>query len=58
VSGEVVLEVQVTDEGKVGGVWLVSASPEIFESLAAAAVREWEFEPINTKVRIVLRFTP
>ena len=49
VSGEVVLDVQVTDEGKVGGVWLVSAAPEIFESLAAAAVREWEFEPIGAE---------
>ena len=55
---KIVLDVQVTDEGKVGGVWLVSAVPEIFESLAAAAVREWEFEPIVAKIRVILRFTP
>ena len=58
ISGEVVLEAQVTAEGEVGGVWLVSATPEMFGSLAAAAVRQWEFEPIPAKVRLVLRFHP
>jgi hypothetical protein len=58
VSGDVVMDVQVTDEGKVGGVWLVSATPEIFSTLATSAVRQWEFESIATKIRVVLKFQP
>jgi tetratricopeptide (TPR) repeat protein len=57
-SGEVVVEVQVTAEGKVGGIWLVSAMPEIFGSLATASLRDWEFERVSTKVRVVLGFNP
>jgi TonB family protein len=57
-SGEVTIDVQVTEQGKVGGIWLVSAMPDLFETLATAAVREWEFEPLSTKVRVVLRFKP
>ena len=57
-SGEVVIDVQVTDEGKVGGIWLVSAMPEVFGSLATASVRDWEFEGISGKVRVVLGFSP
>ena len=57
-SGEVVIDVQVTDEGKVGGIWLVSAMPEVFGSLATASVRDWEFEGISGKVRVVLGFNP
>jgi TonB family protein len=57
-SGEVVLDVQITDEGKVGGIWLVSAVPDVFGSLATPAVRQWQFEPVFTKVRIVLEFIP
>jgi TonB family protein len=56
ISGQVVLDVQVTPEGKVGGIWLVSATPDIFSNLATASVREWEFEPIPAKIRVVLRF--
>ena len=57
--GEVVLDVQVTEEGKVGGIWLISAMPDIFGSLATASVREWQFEKsAPAKIRVVLRFTP
>lgn len=55
-SGEVVVDVQVTEEGKAGGVWLVSAMPELFGTLATAAIREWEFEPLPEKVRVVVQF--
>jgi hypothetical protein len=58
VSGEVVIDVQVTDEGKVGGIWLVSAMPEVFGSLATASVHDWEFEGISGKIRVVLGFNP
>jgi TonB family protein len=57
-SGEVVVDVQVTEEGKVGGLWLVSAAPDLFANLATASVRQWEFEPIAAKIRIVVRFKP
>src|SRR5262249_15537749 len=57
-SGEVILDVQITETGKAGGVWLVSAMPDLFGTLATSAVREWEFEPLPVKVRIVLQFTP
>jgi TonB family protein len=57
-SGEVTMDVQVTEQGKVGGIWLVSAMPDLFETLATSAVREWQFEPLSTKVRVVLRFKP
>ena len=55
-SGEVVLDLQITDEGRTGGVWLVSAMPDIFGSLATAAVRQWRFEAVSAKIRIVLDF--
>jgi TonB family protein len=57
-AGEVVLDVQVTEHGKVAGMWLVSSSPDVFASLATAAVREWRFEAIPAKIRIVLQFQP
>jgi TonB family protein len=57
-TGEVVVDVQVTEEGKAGGVWLVSATPDLFGTLATAAVREWEFEPLPEKIRVVLQFSP
>jgi Protein of unknown function (DUF1570)/Gram-negative bacterial TonB protein C-terminal len=57
-SGEVVVEVQVTEEGKVGGIWLVSAMPDIFGSLATASLRDWQFEAVPAKIRVVLRFNP
>jgi TonB family protein len=57
-SGEVIVDVQVTEEGKAGGVWLVSSMPELFGTLATAAIREWEFEPLREKVRVVLQFKP
>jgi TonB family protein len=57
-SGKVVMEVQVTDKGDVAGVWLVSAEPDVFGTLATSAVREWRFEPIPSKIRVVLNFAP
>jgi TonB family protein len=57
-SGEVILDVQITEAGKAGGVWLVSATPDLFGTLATSAVRQWEFEPLPVKVRVVLQFTP
>jgi len=56
--GEVVLDVQVTNAGTVGGIWLVSAIPDIFGTLATAAIREWKFEPLPAKIRVVLEFLP
>ena len=56
--GEVVLDIQVTNEGTVGGIWLVSATPDIFGTLATAAIRQWRFEPIPAKIRVVLEFLP
>lgn len=58
VGGEVVVEVQITEQGKVGGLKLVSAMPDLFDTLATAAVRDWEFEPLPVKVRILVRFKP
>ncbi|HEY2381840.1 MAG TPA: TonB family protein [Terriglobia bacterium] len=55
-SGEVVVDVQITEDGKAGGVWLVSATPELFGTLATAAIREWEFEPVAEKVRVIVQF--
>jgi TonB family protein len=57
-SGEVVIDVQVGEDGKVGGIWVVSATPELFESLATSSVREWEFERIPAKIRVIVRFNP
>jgi TonB family protein len=58
VAGEVVLDVQITREGKVAGIWLVSSMPDMFGNLATAAVREWQFESIAAKIRVVLKFHP
>jgi TonB family protein len=57
-GGQVVLDLQVTEQGDVSGVWLVSSTPDVFGSLATAAVRQWKFESIPTKIRVVLDFTP
>ena len=57
-GAEVVVDVQVTDDGRAGGIWLVSATPDIFGSLATAAVREWRFDRVAAKIRIVLEFRP
>ena len=47
-----------TSEGDVGGIWLISAIPDLFSTLATAAIREWKFEPNPAKIRIVLEFLP
>jgi len=57
-TGEVVVDVQVTDEGNVAGLWLVSANPEIFSSLATTAIRQWKFEATSAKIRVVMEFKP
>jgi tetratricopeptide (TPR) repeat protein len=57
-SGKVVMEVQVTERGEVAGVWLITADPEVFGTLATAVVREWRFEPFPSKIRVVLDFKP
>ncbi len=57
-AGKVVLDVQVTDQGRVAGVWLISSVPEVFGSLATEAVRSWEFEAIPSLIRVVLQFVP
>src|SRR5947209_8592143 len=44
VSGEVVVDVQVTGQGDVGGMWLISAMPDVFATLATAAIRDWKFQ--------------
>jgi len=41
IGGEVVLDVQVTEPGKVGGIWLISSTPEIFGNLATALLRQF-----------------
>ena len=59
VSGEVIVDVQVTNQGDVGGLWLISATPDVFATLATAAIRDWKFEPeAAAKIRIVLGFLP
>jgi TonB family protein len=57
-SGRVVLDVQVEEDGKVGGVWLISSSPEIFSGLAISAIRDWRFEAVPAKIRIDFQFIP
>jgi len=32
--------------------------PDVFGTLATAAIREWKFEPEAAKIRIVLTFLP
>jgi TonB family protein len=57
-AGKVIVDVQVSETGEVGGLWLISSSPEVFSALATAAVRDWKFEPVATKIRIVVHFIP
>jgi TonB family protein len=57
-SGKVVMDVEIAQDGKVAGVWLVSAEPELFSNLAAESVRQWEFEPVPAKIRVVMKFEP
>jgi protein TonB len=54
ISGYVLVKLLVDPLGKVKKVKLEQAEPEgIFESVALAAVREWEFEPAQYKGRPV-----
>ena len=57
VGGQVELDVQLSSAGDVIGVWLIWASPDVFGNLATGAVRNWKFDPVPAKIRIVLRFT-
>jgi TonB family protein len=58
IGGEVILDLQITDLGDVGGIWIVSSKPDVFESLATPAVRQWKFEGVTAKIRVVLEFVP
>ena len=58
VGGEVVLDVQLSPEGDVMGVWLIDATPDIFGGLASAALRDCTFEAVATKIRVIVRFLP
>jgi hypothetical protein len=58
IGGKVIMDVQLTETGDVGGVWLVSASPDVFAGLATAAVRQWRFEPVLARIRVILDFVP
>jgi TonB family protein len=57
-AGKVVMDVQITEKGDIAGIWLVSAEPEVFANLATTAVRDWRFEPIPSKIRVILHFQP
>ncbi len=58
VSGRVVLDVEVTEQCDVAGIYMISALPEVFGGLASAAVQEWKFVPGAGKIRIVVQFIP
>ena len=58
VHGDVILDVQVSPEGDVIGVWLISSEPDVFGNLATGAVRDWTFDPVPSKVRVSIRFLP
>jgi TonB family protein len=58
VGGRVVVDLQVADDGAVAGLWLVSATPDVFASLATTAVRQWRFEPMAARVRVIFDFVP
>lgn len=57
-GGEVVLDVQLSPEGEVMGVWLIEAKPDIFGHLASAALRDCKFEAVAAKIRVIVRFLP
>ncbi len=63
VEGSVVLYVQITDEGKVDGVQVVSG-PSVFRENAIAAVKKWRYKPaqldgkaVESSAEIILRFS-
>ena len=57
-GGEVVLDVQLSPEGDVMGVWLIEATPDIFGNLASVALRDSKFEAVAAKIRVIVRFLP
>jgi TonB family protein len=57
-AGEVTIDIQITQDGDVNGLWLVAATPDIFGSLATAAVREWKFDSTLAKIRVIVEFAP
>ncbi len=58
-SGTVEMDVQLTETGDVGGVWLISSTPEVLSSVATAVIREWKFDAgAGGKIRVVFQFLP
>jgi hypothetical protein len=58
VGGKVVVDVQITDQGEVAGIWLISALPEVLTDLATTAVHDWKFNSAAERIRIVVQFIP
>ena len=56
--GRVAIDVVISETGEVTGLFLISSAPEVFSVLATSAVRDWKFEPVAGKVRVVLQFLP
>jgi hypothetical protein len=57
-AGKVVLDIEVTDQGDVAGIYTISALPEVFATLATTAVQDWKFMPNAGKIRVVMQFIP
>ncbi len=62
-SGDVELEVTVSERGDVSGVWVIRG-PAVFVSSAMDAVKQWRYVPaqkngknVESKVRLNIRFT-
>jgi len=58
VGGKVVVDVQITDQGEVAGMWLISALPEVLTDLATTAVHDCKFNSAAERIRIVVQFIP
>ncbi len=56
--GRVVLDIQVSETGDVGALWQISATPEIYSGLAISAVRDWKFDSVPGKIRVIFQFIP
>ena len=56
--GRVVMDLQISETGEVGALWQISATPEIYSGLAISAVRDWKFDAVPGKIRVVFQFIP